>query len=642
MPKIDLKQFHATFFAESLGALDATEKELLRIEAGEGDADSTHAIFRAVHSIKGASGTFGFQDIARLAHALETLLDGVRDGRRGIDSVLIDSLLRAVDCLRDAVVAARDGADSPTARIDALVAELEGFGADVDVPGDKPAAPAVAARELKIHFRPHVGLLRTGNDPLRLLRVLADMGALSVELHRSGLPDLPDMDPQTSYLAWDLSLTTAATTAEVEEVFAWVADDCELTIEEPLPEALAVAVTRAGDTEARGRGDNQQATLHVSAEKVDNLMNLVGELVITLTILKRLGDEVNGDAAAPLQAALAQLERDTRELQHSVMSIRMLPASFAFNRFARLVRDVGKQLGKQVQLQVSGEDAELDKTVIERLIDPLTHLVRNSLDHGIESPSARAAAGKPPIGTIFLHAEHKGGNIVIQVRDDGRGLDRDRIRAKAVEMGLLTATEELTAQEIDQLIFLPGFSTADAVSDVSGRGVGMDVVYKNVNALGGRIEIESRPGQGTCFTLRLPLTLAIVDGMSVALGDETYILPLTFIVESMQPRAESVRAIAGQARVVDVRGDYVPLLELGSLLGGAANAGAAETGILVLLEAEGRRVALKVDSLLGQDQVVIKSLEANYRKVPYVSGATIMGDGRVALILDANAIVRAA
>ena len=643
MPKIDLKQFHATFFAESLGALDATEKELLRIEAGEGDADSTHAVFRAVHSIKGASGTFGFQDIARLAHALETLLDGVRDGRTAIESRLIDSLLRAVDCLRDAVVAARDAAEAPAARIDALIAELETFGAGSSgAVGDKPAPPAAAAaRELKIHFRPHVGLLRTGNDPLRLLRVLADMGTLSVELHRSGLPDLPDMDPETSYLAWDLKLTTAASTAEVEEVFAWVADDCELTIEEPLPEAVAVVMTRAGDADAR-RSDNHQATLHVSAEKVDNLMNLVGELVITLTILKRLGDEVTGAVAAPLQSALAQLERDTRELQHSVMSIRMLPASFAFNRFARLVRDIAKQLGKQVQLQVSGEEAELDKTVIERLIDPLTHLVRNSLDHGIESPDARAAAGKPAFGTIYLHAEHKGGNIVIQVRDDGRGLDRERIRAKAVEMGLVTATEELAAHEIDQLIFLPGFSTAEHVSDVSGRGVGMDVVYKNVNALGGRIDIDSQPGQGTCFTLRLPLTLAIVDGMSVALGGETYILPLTFIVESMQPRAESIRAIAGQARLVDVRGDYVPLVELGNLLGGAANAPVADAGILVLLEAEGRRVALKVDSLLGQDQVVIKSLEANYRKVPYVSGATIMGDGRVALILDANAIVRAA
>ena len=665
MAVIDLKQFHATFFAESASGLDAMETDLLRLEANTGDVDTMNAIFRVVHSIKGAAGTFGFNDIAGFTHGLETFLDKMRTGGLNASAAIVNLLLKSVDTLRDLLAAAQAGrppsADAQRAHTEVLT-ELSAVDTAVAIANannrhgvsgggsDAPAAPAPTAATYRIEFAPAAHLLTTGNDPLRLFQVLARMGSvLDVRVNADALPALADMQPETSYLAWELLLTTTAARAEIDDVFAWVADDCRISIEAVAPNnaaGTASAPPLAPDvpaaTPARERSDNNGSTgsLHVSTEKVDDLINLVGELVITQTMLKQIGDNFNATHIGKLQATLAQLERNTRELQHRVMSIRMLPASFAFNRFARMVRDTSQALGKKVELSISGEHSELDKTVIEKLIDPLTHLIRNSLDHGIESPAVRVAAGKSAVATLSLHAEHKGGNIVIRVADDGQGLNCERIRARAVARGLIDAGQEVTDEDIYRLIFLPGFSTADVVTDVSGRGVGMDVVRRNIEGLGGHIDIHSVAGKGVTFTIRLPLTLAIVDGMSIALGEQTFILPLTFIVESVRPQACDVRSVNGRGRVIEVRGEYVPVLILRDLLGVAGTATAPEDGILVLVEAEGRKVALQVDALIGQDQVVIKSLEANYRKVRYMSGATILGDGRVALILDVAALVR--
>ncbi len=379
------------------------------------------------------------------------------------------------------------------------------------------------------------------------------------------------------------------------------------------------------------------SSIRVSVDKVDQLINLVGELVITQAMLLQTATQMQDQAPERLMNGLAQLERNTRDLQESVMSIRMMPISFVFSRFPRVVRDLSSKLGKQVELKTSGETTELDKSLIERITDPLTHLIRNSLDHGIESPEKRQAAGKNPTGTITLKAYHQGGNIVIEVGDDGAGLHRDRILAKAREREL-QVSDQMTDQEVFNLIFEAGFSTAEQVTDVSGRGVGMDVVRRNIQSMGGRVEIESMTGVGTRMTVRLPLTLAILDGMSVAVGEQTYILPLSYVIESLQPQRGDIKTLSNQARLIQVRGEYLPVVVLHELFGLKSSWNDLTQGIMVVLDADGIKAALFVDALVGQHQVVIKSLEANYRKVPGISGATIMGDGHVALILDVSAI----
>ncbi|MDD2883429.1 MAG: chemotaxis protein CheA [Dechloromonas sp.] len=400
----------------------------------------------------------------------------------------------------------------------------------------------------------------------------------------------------------------------------------------PAP-AKATAPARAAPTAAAA----SDSSIRVSIDKVDQLINLVGELVITQAMLLQTVSQLEAQAPERLSNGLAQLERNTRDLQESVMSIRMMPISFVFSRFPRVVRDLSSKLGKQVELKTSGETTELDKSLIERITDPLTHLIRNSLDHGVELPEKRQAAGKNPTGTITLKAYHQGGNIVIEVGDDGAGLHRDRILSKARERGL-QISDQMTDQEVFNLIFEAGFSTAEQVTDVSGRGVGMDVVRRNIQSMGGRVEIESMAGVGTRMTVRLPLTLAILDGMSVAVGEQTYILPLSYVIESLQPQRGDIKTLSNQARLIQVRGEYLPVVVLHEVFGLKSSWNDLTQGIMVVLDADGTKAALFVDALVGQHQVVIKSLEANYRKVPGISGATIMGDGHVALILDVSAI----
>ncbi len=691
---IDITRFHQTFFDESFEGLDAMEAALLRLSPDTADAETINVIFRAAHSIKGGAATFGFMAVAEFTHLLETLLDQMRSGQRVTGPVEIDVLLRSVDILRGLLTAARDATDVDTQAVAHLSAELQqvlsgpaASDAD-DATADATPVDAPQNRGWRIRFAPHPGLFASGNDPVRILVELGRLGAMQVRCEADQLPDFQTANPECSYLSWAIDLEGEVSQTEIAEVFAWVEDECDLQIEglpasaAPVSESPAVAgadevaVPReaampAAEPVAAARPDLQlieggrpaQAaaparpvaaaapevkstpvraeggSIRVATEKIDGLINLVGELVITQAMLQQLAASLDPVQNEKLLNGLALLDRNTRSLQEAVMSTRMLPVDFVFSRFPRVVRDLAGKLGKQARLVMSGEHTELDKSVIERIADPLTHLVRNSLDHGIEPTDQRVAAGKDAVGTIRLAASHQGGNIVIEVADDGRGLDRTRIISKARERGL-SVSDSASDDEVWRLIFAPGFSTAEAVTDVSGRGVGMDVVKKNIEALSGSVDISSDTGRGSRITIRLPLTLAILDGMSVRVGSEIFIVPLNAVVESLQPQRDQVRTVAHQGQVVRVRSEYVPLVALGDLFGIRAAVSEPEKGILVLLEADGRKIAVLVDELVGQQQVVIKSIEANYRRVSGVSGATILGDGRVALIVDIADVIR--
>jgi two-component system chemotaxis sensor kinase CheA len=661
MSGIDLSRFHQTFFEESLEGLDLMESALLRLSAGSADPDTVNTVFRAAHSIKGGAGTFGFMAMADFTHRVETLLDRMRDGRHAASAAEIDLLLRSVDALRGLLGVARGEAGADISSVGPLTDELERVLSGAAAAPDAADAPqaAVAAEPVgwSIHFSPHRDLFASGNDPLRILAELQRLGPCEIVCETEALPELRLSHSESCYLSWRIRLSAPCTREAVRDVFAWVEDDCRLEIEPILAVAAAPAslpaktaavaeadprpalsVIEGGRQNARDKAGDS-GSIRIATSKIDSLINLVGELVITQAMLQQLADQLDPVANEKLLSGLSQLDRNTRELQEAVMSARMLPVEFVFSRFPRLTRDLAAKLGKQVRLVTVGEQTELDKGVIERISDPLVHLVRNALDHGIEMPDVRAAAGKDPTGTLKLSAAHQGGYIVIEIADDGRGLDRERLLAKAREREL-ACSEAMSDAEVWQLIFAPGFSTAASVTDVSGRGVGMDVVKKNIESLGGAVDVSSETGSGMRVTIRLPLTLAILDGMSVRVGDEIFIVPLSAVVESLQPQPGQVRALTGESHVVKVRNEYVPLAELSALFGIPTGPREPHSGILVLMEADGRKIAARVDELVGQQQVVIKSLESNYRRVRGISGATILGDGRVALILDVAALVR--
>ncbi|MBL3528979.1 MAG: chemotaxis protein CheA [gamma proteobacterium endosymbiont of Lamellibrachia anaximandri] len=688
---IDMAQFHQVFFEESFEGLDIMESGLLNMDPGTVDDEEINSIFRAAHSIKGGSGTFGFNDISSFTHIMETLLDEMRDGRRPVTPEAVDALLRSVDVLRDMLAATSDDGEVDEERVQEQKTELEQIlngkpgEAATDVGAADAATQPVGGVEVRpigwhIVFRPLPHMLRTGNDPLRIIRELAELGDLKSEGDISALPALSSYEPEDSYLSWDLHLHGEVEKQAIDDIFDWVEDDCELIIMPLLPEgepevAMVSATTApaASEPEApavqaapppverRSKNDRRSSkdrrtndrrktgsssgggSIRVEISKIDALINMVGELVITQSMLSMLGEDFEMDRLERLNDGLAQLERHTRELQESVMQVRMLPISFTFSRFPRLVHDLSSKLGKKIELKMTGENTEVDKTVIEKIGDPLVHLVRNSLDHGIEMPEERLAAGKPETGTINLSASHKGGNIVIEIRDDGQGLNRDKIEEKAIEKGIIDEDHNLSDQQIYELIFAAGFSTADVVSDVSGRGVGMDVVRRNINELGGGIEIESDPGKGSAIIIRLPLTLAILDGQTVTVADETYIVPLVSIIESIQVKTDQINRVAGKGETFKLRDEFLPILRLHELFGiENPKASSLEEGLLVVVEGDGRHCGLFVDDLLGQQQVVIKSLEANYQRVDGISGATILGDGSVALILDIPGLLRLA
>jgi two-component system chemotaxis sensor kinase CheA len=663
---IDLAQFHQVFFEESFEGLQIMESGLLNLDSGTADSEAINAIFRAAHSIKGGSGTFGFTEVADFTHHMETLLDGMRSGRRPVTQEAIEVLLKSVDCLTEMLRANQAGRPIDAQSVGIHQEALERLLSEHAAPREKSGEEAPAYRNVssdgwQIAFNPHRDMLRTGNDPLRIIRELSELGQLEVAADLNFLPALDDLDPEDCFLSWTLKLRGNVSRHQIDEVFAWVEDDCDMAIQsleeiaEPRPAApeqpdeppRAAAEPSAAppatlqtrkvkvEQEPKGHGGGTGGSIRVDTLKIDQLINLVGELVITQSMLSMLGENFSLDRIEQLQSGLAQLERHTRDLQESVMNIRMLPISFVFNRFPRLVFDLSTKLGKLVELKLSGEHTELDKSVIEQIADPLVHLVRNSLDHGIEAPETRLADGKPEVGTVHLNAYHRGGSIVIEVSDDGRGLNAEKILEKAVARGLVEPDSNLTLQQIHELIFAPGFSTADQVSDISGRGVGMDVVRRNIEVLGGNIVIRTEQGIGSTFAIHLPLTLAILDGQTIAVGNETYIVPLVSIIESICLSPEQINRLAGKGETFRLRGEYLPIIRLHEVFGvETARAKKLTEGLIVVVEGLGGRCGLFVDNILGQQQVVIKSLEENYRKIPGISGATILGDGSVALILD--------
>ena len=690
---IDLSQFYQVFFEEASENLDNMEQLLLNLNIESADDEELNAIFRCAHSIKGGAATFGFSDVAELTHQMETLLDKLRRHELTPTAAMVDVLLQSGDALR-AQLGRHQGSGADPVDTSELLTNIRSLVEGKDVVASAPAAPApkpvepaaapapafkTGARLLELQVGP-LADLSLADNLVELFKEITDLGTIEpldagqaadgmrrfkvltsssdndlldlftfhvareqVKLlplgpgfgFHEGAPGAPPAEPEDKdpgYGFFDDAPGVPAATSTELKAQAQAASD--------LPKPTAVAPKPAAKPEHKPAGGGMdQSTLRVSVEKVDQLINLVGELVITQAMLAQNSRNLDPALYQQLSSGLADLERNTRDLQESVMSIRMIPMSVVFNRFPRMLRDLAAKLGKKVELVTQGEATELDKGLVEKITDPLTHLVRNSCDHGIETPAERVARGKPEQGTITLVASHQGGSIVIEVRDDGRGLNREKLIKKAREKGI-DAPDTMSDQEVWGLIFAPGFSTAEQVTDVSGRGVGMDVVKKNITSLGGTVEIDSAEGYGMKVSVRLPLTLAIMDGMSVGVGDEVYILPLSSVVESFQVQSDTIKTVAGSGRVVEVRDEYMPVIELEKVFDVPRFDFEHVSSIMVVVEAEGGRVALLVDELLGQQQVVVKNLEANYRKVNDVSGATIMGDGRVALILDVGSLVR--
>ncbi|NYI01299.1 chemotaxis protein CheA [Cupriavidus plantarum] len=666
---IDITQFYQTFFEEAEELLVEMEQLLLGLDLDAPDAEELNAIFRAAHSIKGGAATFGFSALTETTHIFENLLDRARRQEIALTRAIIDTFLETKDVLQDQLNAYRNGTEpdpETLARICAVLQQLAqeaGGDAGAHAPAAAPApAPAPAASNAAAAPAGAGG----GNLKIRLINVSpADQALLREEIANLG-EITGQQDANGELTIW---LNSQCGADDIIAVCCFVIDGDQIVVEAsdgatpaaaapapaPAPVAAAPApapVAAPAAKEATKDAAKEKAkpaaaaahspdagSIRVPTEKVDQIINLVGELVITQSMLAQTASSLDPVLFDRLFSGMGQLERNARDLQEAVMSIRMMPMDYVFSRFPRLVRDLASKLGKQIDLVTFGKATELDKGLIERIIDPLTHLVRNSLDHGIETPEKRVAAGKEPTGQLILSAQHHGGNIVIEVSDDGGGLNRERILAKAIQNGL-PVSENISDEEVWQLIFAPGFSTAEVVTDVSGRGVGMDVVKRNIQEMGGHVEIASRPGNGTTTRIVLPLTLAILDGMSVRVGEETFILPLNCVMESLQPKAEDVHTAANAERVMNVRGEYLPLLELHRVFNVDGALQEPTQGIAVILQAEGKRFALLVDQLIGQHQVVLKNLETNYRKVPCISAATILGDGSVALIVDVAALQR--
>lgn len=660
---IDMSQFLETFYEESFEGLDIMESELLNLDEGDADSETINTIFRAAHSIKGGSGTFGLNVVAEFTHILETLLDEMRDGRRKPTEEANNTMLASVDVIRGMLIALRDNMDLEVDRIAEIQKDLETLlnnGGEAvsttttELESSADNEDSVAGWD--IVFKPHSNLFATGNDPVRIIRELETLGELLIDLDDSKIPSFKEMKPEECYLGWTAKLTGNVERAAVEEIFSWVEDECDLEISPiknegngatkglaavPVPdERRKNSDRRTSERRTSTGGAAESSSIRVGIDKVDSVINLVGELVITQSMLSTLGEDFDLKNLNRLNEGLDQLELNTRQLQEEVMRMRMMPISFAFQRFPRLVHDYSQKNGKKIELLMTGEQTELDKTVMEKIGDPLTHLVRNSLDHGLETPEERIASGKSEMGTINLNAYHQGGNIVIEIRDDGRGLNPEKIRAKAIEKGLIEEGTRLEQEKIYELIMLPGFSTADVVSDVSGRGVGMDVVVKNIQALSGKIEVSSEVGKGSVFTIRLPLTLAILDGQTVAVGKEDYIVPLVSIIESIQIRPEMLNAVVGKGETFKLRNEHLPIIRLHKIFNAEPVHTELTEGLLVVVEGEGKKVGLFVDELRGQQQVVIKSLEVNYKRIEGISGATILGDGSVALILDIPGLIK--
>ncbi|MNZ05613.1 Chemotaxis protein CheA [compost metagenome] len=680
---MDITDFYDTFFEEAAELLGDMERHLLELDIEAPDSEQLNAIFRAAHSIKGGAGTFGFDVLQKTTHIFENLLDHLRRGELKLRRDIVDLFLETKDMLQDQLDAYRNSAE-PDAEAFARICQtlqqlaLEEIGHSAAAPAVPPAAPMVEPAPQPVVAAP-VESADTGEARLSvaLLGVSEkDRLLLVEELKQFGSIRSQGGDVQR----YEVELLSSEDADDIEAVMCFIVEPEQLEIRvlgiadspvaasaaaEPVAQPLAASAvpqaavaaaiqavaTAAPAVPARAPSSNpspakpaaaasaETSSLRVPVDKVDQIINLVGELVITQSMLEQTAGQLDGAVHSELINSMSLLKRNARDLQEAVMSIRMVQMDYVFSRFPRQVRDLAAKLDKQVELVTEGKSTELDKSLVERIIDPLTHLVRNSLDHGIESPEQREAAGKSRTGRLTLSAQHQGGNILIEVSDDGAGLNRDKLLAKARSQGL-AVTDNMPDDEVWQLIFAPGFSTAEQVSDVSGRGVGMDVVRRNIQSMGGHVQIVSRFGQGTRIRIVLPLTLAILDGMSVRVGKEIFILPLSAVIESLQPRSEDLYSMAGTDLLLKVRDEYLPVVALHQVMDVAAARTEPTESISVIVQGEGRRYALQVDDLIGQQQVVVKNLETNYRRVPGISAATILGDGSVALILDVGDLQR--
>lgn len=700
--EIDLNRFRAAFFEEAGEHLENMEGGLLALETSGGNREVLDTIFRAAHSIKGASSTFGMDDVARFTHVLENLLDRMRDGEILQTPDLCELLLMSTDVLAELIEAEKNQSPPPD-NVDDVYLRLQQHSTSttaVQQPTISNAAgedqsDAMTVADYVIDFRPSRTFFQSGLNPLYLIEELQSLSTkFEVQLDTTQLPSLSSMDPEASYFCWTIRLTTSSAQSALQDVFLFVDDQTLATIQRvteqpaadaasllyssatpysshnaasadtelpPLPQAEPSPITgtvnmqpllgaakpealqdrRAGsdrrsqDLTAHSALAAAKETVRVDRERLDKMINQIGELVIGTSMVEQDWSRRHPDSES---TALVQLGKIVRDLQEMSLSLRMVPIATTFQKMARVIRDLSMKLGKQIRLETEGEETELDKTVVDQIGDPLMHMVRNSVDHGIESAEQRAAAGKSPEGCICLKAYHQGGNFIIEIQDDGGGLDRDRILKKAIERGIVSASDNLSDEDIYGLIFAAGFSTAEQVTDVSGRGVGMDVVRRNVEALQGSISIRSKHGQGCRIIVRLPLTLAILDGLLVRVANSSYVIPLLSVVESIKPNAAQIKRVLGKGEIISLRGEVVPLMRLEQMLNASDHTRSSEDGLLVIVEDQGRKYSLVVDELLGQQQVVIKNLEANFQKVPGVAGATILGDGRVALILDINGL----
>ncbi|MGI3448904.1 chemotaxis protein CheA [Citrobacter arsenatis] len=666
---MDISDFYQTFFDEADELLADMEQHLLDLVPEAPDSEQLNAIFRAAHSIKGGAGTFGFTILQETTHLMENLLDEARRGEMQLNADIINLFLETKDIMQEQLDAYKSSEEPDAASFEyicnalrQLALEAKGGTAPAVVNTAKLSVADSEAMQEEAVAKPE-----PVSEESKKRIILSRLKASEVDLLEEELGNLATLSDVVKgsdtlsatldgNLAEDDIIAVLCFVIEADQIEFETVSAAPVTVEteaeaeavavvaKPQPVAVAPAVKAAASEAPHARAErdkparaSESTSIRVAVEKVDQLINLVGELVITQSMLAQRSNELDPVNHGDLITSMGQLQRNARDLQESVMSIRMMPMEYVFSRFPRLVRDLAGKLGKQVELTQVGSSTELDKSLIERIIDPLTHLVRNSLDHGIELPEKRMEAGKSPVGNLTLSAEHQGGNICIEVTDDGAGLNRERILAKAISQGM-AIHENMSDDEVGMLIFAPGFSTAEQVTDVSGRGVGMDVVKRNIQEMGGHVEIQSRQGQGTTIRILLPLTLAILDGMSVRVADEVFILPLNAVMESLQPREEDLHPLAGGERVLEVRGEYLPLVELWKVFEVEGAKTEATQGIVVILQSAGRRYALLVDQLIGQHQVVVKNLESNYRKVPGISAATILGDGSVALIVDVSAL----
>ncbi|AEX51717.1 chemotaxis protein histidine kinase-like protein [Rahnella aquatilis CIP 78.65 = ATCC 33071] len=663
---MDITDFYQTFFDEADELLADMEQHLLLLDPQAPDIEQLNAIFRAAHSIKGGAATFGFTVLQETTHLLENLLDGARRAEMSLSTDIINLFLETKDIMQEQLDAYKSSRDPDAESFEYICAALRQLALeaqqarepapDLHVVEDQtaastatpaPVAPAAGKGDLRVRLSG----LKTQEIPV-MLEELGNLGEIKDPVQtddsvEATLVTTVTEDDIIAVLCFvlepeQISFTHAMAAVAAEAVA--VAESAPVVAEVAAAPAVVarqapvlVAVPNSEPAKARAPKAPESTSIRVAVEKVDQLINLVGELVITQSMLAQRSDLLDPVVHSDLLNSMGQLERNARDLQESVMSIRMMPMEFVFSRFPRLVRDLASKLNKQIELTLLGSSTELDKSLIERIIDPLTHLVRNSLDHGVETPDVRIASGKEATGNLTLSAEHQGGNICIEVIDDGAGLNRERILAKAASQGM-NVHDNMSDEEVGMLIFAAGFSTAEKVTDVSGRGVGMDVVKRNIQEMGGHVEIHSQQGKGTTIRILLPLTLAILDGMSVKVGKEVFILPLNAVMESLQPLSEDLHPLAGGERVLQVRGEYLPLVELYNVFDVEEAKTEATQGIVVILQSAGRRYALLVDQLIGQHQVVVKNLESNYRKVPGISAATILGDGSVALIVDVSAL----